>query len=1289
MKKSIISLFAGLLLSTVLAGENSAAKPLGDKEGRGGITGNFTMAGWVQANAAIRLTPPVTRGVSATQGQKYILFPDPGHKQYGDGHSGAGISVGTNGVMVIEHSSEYFSPVLTWTHSVEGRTHIAVVYRDGIPTLFINGEKAATGISSGRIAHPGALKAGPPNDRFTGEMTGWAVYGQALDDEQVKQLAAEPAAAPVRVASRPIQPPQVPKIPAVKNILSAGGDIFSDAFCHPAESTRPGVYWYWLGGIISKDGITKDLEAMKRVGIGRAYIGNINSPMEGLTSVKMFSDEWWDLTRHAIREGGRLGIDIGVFNCPGWSQSGGPWVKPEQSMRYLAVSETKVSGPGKFSAVLPVPAQPFQDVAVLAVPEEPQDPAAAILAKSKVTASPAAESAALMLDGNIDTVCTFPDGAGIKQPFVVDIKCPEEVTVRNITIVPDKVQMKADCELQYKDPSGQYQPVKKFTMERLSKPNVGPMLFGPVVEVFSAVTASEFRVIFTQLAKGGKKDKDKDPGIAEITLSASPKLERYVEKQLGQAFPTPHTRWDAYLWNPQSASDDGTLAAKSAQIQNISTSLDAAGKLTWEIPPGNWTILRVGMTPTGIQNNSAPKEGKGMETDKMNAAYVKAHFDAYLGKLADTLSPEERKGWKYAVVDSYEVGPQNWTDNLQDEFRARYHYDPLPWLPVLTGRVVDNPDRSDRFLWDLRRLLADKVASDYIKPLREKANDHGLKLWMENYGHFGFPGEDLQYGGQADEVSGEFWASGDLGSFEVRIASSSAHIYGKPVVTAESFTYGGTPWIQTPWSLKQRGDWAMAEGVNTFILHLFIHQPFDRAPGISAWFGTEFNRNNTWFNDMDSWIASFRRTQAVLQQGHYVADLAYFTGEDAPKETGICEPALPPGYNYDFMNGEVLRRDLQVKDGRFVLPDGMSYRLLVLPPLETMRPDLLKKIGELVQAGGAILGEPPSRSPSLENYPECDAQVRKLAGELWNGIDGKTVTAGRYGKGFVFRGTDAATALKALSTPPDIDGIGERASLGKGGGFAWIHRRTDNVDVYFLANQSDEQKSLPLLFRVSGGTPELWDTVTGEMRALPQFTRSAGCVQVPLEFLPRQSYLIVFRKNGSPLVASGTSNFSSFVPVQNIESPWKVTFDPKWGGPGEVTFDQLTDWTKNANAGIKYYSGTAVYRAGFNSNLPPGGRFFLNLGSYASIARVKLNGRDLGAVWVLPGRIEITDALKQGANELEIDVVNTWNNRLLGDSKQPVEKRTTWTSVDSGMKPNTQLLPSGLTGPVTIEQLQP
>lgn len=1068
---------------------------------------------------------------------------------------------------------------------------------------------------------------------------------------------------------------------------SLRSDEFSEAFQNPPESTKPGVYWYWLRNNISKGGITKDLEAMKRVGIGRAYLGNVDSTPIGRGSVKMFSDEWWELTIHAIREGARLGVDIGIFNCPGWSQSGGPWVKPEQSMRYLAVSETKVSGPKKIDMVLPVPAKPFTDVAVLAVPEEPQDPAGTILAKAQVTTSPAADGAA-MLDGNPATVCPFPEGAATKQPFFVEIKSPEEITVRSVTVVPAKVQLKVECELQYKNPAGKYESVKKFPLERLGKSNIGPLLFGPVTESFAPVTAKEFRMIFTRLAKGGKSEKQESPGIAEISLAGVPKLERYVEKQLGQAFPSPHTQWDAYLWKQQAGADDTVQAAELSKIQNISSFMDASGKLAWEVPKGNWTILRAGMVPTGVQNNSAPKEGKGMETDKMNAKHVKAHFDAYLGKLADRLTPEERRGWKYVITDSYEMGPQNWTDDLGVVFRERYHYDPLPWLPVLTGRVVGSPDQSDRFLWDLRRLVADKVASDYARTLREAANAHGLKLWLEDYGHFGFPGESLQYGGQADEVAGEFWASGDIGTSEVRMASSAAHIYGKPVVAAESFTNGGTPWIQSPWSLKQRGDWAMAEGINHFILHLFIHQSDERTPGINAWFGTEFNRHNTWFDDMDGWIASFRRTQAVLQKGHYVADLVYFTGEDVPKETGIRDPALPPGYDYDYMNGEVIRRDLKIVDGKFILPDGMSYRLLVLPPLETMRPELLKKIGELVKAGGAVLGAPPSRSPSLENYPACDQQVRSLAAEIWKGVDGKKVTMGRYGKGFVFRGVDAAVALKELGISPDIDGIGERAELGKAG-MTWIHRHTDGADAYFLSNQNDEKKSVSLSFRTGEGTPELWDPITGEMRALPEFTREEGRIRVPLEFQARQSYLLVFRKTGRPKTLSGTVNFPAFQPVLNLGPAWQVTFDSKRGGPGEVKFDKLTDWTGHPDDRIKYFSGTAVYRTSFAFDFPVSGRYFLNLGEYKNIARVTLNGRDLGAVWVLPGRIEITKDLKPGMNKLEIAVTNTWNNRLLGDNKLPAEKRITWTSVEAGIKPNTQLQPSGLTGPVTIEQLQP
>jgi hypothetical protein len=998
----------------------------------------------------------------------------------------------------------------------------------------------------------------------------------------------------------------------------------------------------------------------------------------GQGSVEMLTDEWWDLTAHAIREGTRLGVDIGVFNGPGWSQSGGPWVRPEQSMRYLTFSRLTVSGPGPVRRTLPTPADSFEDVAVLAFPEPPND----LPAPDRVVTSPEADGA-LMFDGDTETSCAFPEGAAVSVPFTVTLQYPDKITVQNITVVPERVQLKTDCELQYKNSSGEFQPIKKFTMERLSKDSVGPMRFSPVTEVFPPVEAREFRVIFTRLATR-KDGSAKLAGIAEVELSNQPKLERYVEKQLGQMYPTPHATWDAYLWGRLPGAEEAS-GLEPSQVLDISECLDASGNLSWEAPPGNWMILRMGMASTGVRNNSAPREGQGLEIDKLNSGLVQSYFDAYLGKLISRLSPEDRAGWKYVVIDSYEKGSQNWTRGFRDEFRVLYGYDPLPWLPVLTGQVLGSPDRSDRFLWDLRRLVADKMATDYAGTLCRAAHRNGLKVWMENYGHFGFPGEDLQYGGQVDEVAGEFWASGGLGGFEVKIAASAGHIYGKPIISAESFTVGKPPWTQTPWSLKQRGDWAMAEGINHYVLHLFIHQSVDRVPGINAWFGTEFNRNNTWFDYMDGWIQSFRRTQAVLQEGTFVADLLYFTGEDAPKETGICDPPLPPGYNYDFINGEVILRDLAVRDGRFVLPNGVSYRLLVLPPLETMRPELLQKIGDLVRAGGAVLGSPPKRSPSLANYPSCDGEVRRMAGELWMGIDGRNVTAGRAGKGFVFRGPDAASTLDALGVPPDLEGLGARPGFGKHQGFTWIHRRTDDADVYFLSNQSDEPQSVSPVFRIEEGSPELWDPISGDMRALPQFTRKDGRIQVPLEFLPRQSCLIVFRKDGG-LTAPGTENFPSFRPVLDLDSEWQVFFDPAYGGPGRVRFDSLTDWTASADDRIKYYSGTATCRTSFRFDRPVSGRRFLNLGEYNSIARVTLNGQNLGVVWTHPGRIEITDALREGENNLEIAVAGTWINRLVGDSRLPLEKRITWTSLDAGVEPDTKLQPSGLIGPVMVEE---
>ncbi len=877
-------------------------------------------------------------------------------------------------------------------------------------------------------------------------------------------------------------------------------------FQQPPEVTKPWVYWYWITDNISREGITRDLEAMARVGIGEALIGNVFLEDVQRGSVKALTEEWWGLVEHAIREGGRLGVKIGMFNCPGWSQSGGPWIQPEQAMRYLVSSERRVTGPARFAGRLPAPREPFQEIAVLAF-RAPRGEADTVAARSpRVVCTPAVENAAQLCDGDLATSCLFPSGAGQRRNgLTVDLELAESFTARSLALHPAEAACGAQCELQAADEAGTFRTVRQFPLDRSNiQINVGPMPFGPVAVAFPPVCSKRFRLLLTNVRGQG--------GLAEIELSGAARLEWFVEKQLGKMHPTPLPLWDTYLWPRQAEPDVPQLAVPAHEVLDLGDRIAADGTLRWDVPAGEWIILRTGMTPTGTKNSPASPEGQGLEVDKMNRQAAEAHFEAFIGKLLARMPAGERRAFRHVVADSYEMGPQNWTDGFGDLFCQRYGYDARRWLPALTGRVVGSADQSDRFLWDLRRLVADRVALDYVGGLRDACRRHGLQLWLENYGHWGFPAEFLQYGGQADHISGEFWATGELGSIELRAASSASHLYGMPVTSAEAFT-GGPFFVSTPWALKRRGDWAVTEGINHFVLHVYIHQPSDeRRPGVNAWFGTEFNRHNTWFASSRSWIDYLRRSHFLLQQGRHVADVAYFIGEDTPKMTGVRQPELPAGYDFDYLNAEVIQQRLDVAGEHFMLPDGTRYRLLVLPELDTMRPELLQKIRDLVAAGGAVLGPPPSRSPSLQDYPACDVQVQKLAAEIWANCDGKNVKQVRFGRGRVFRGLDLQAVLDELKTPPDVSGIPPRKLL-------WTHRTADDADIYFLSNQSEHAARITPVFRVAGKAPELWCAASGRIAAAAAFEPVPGGVRVPIELEPRGSVFVLFRSAADPALA--------------------------------------------------------------------------------------------------------------------------------------------------------------------------
>lgn len=984
----------------------------------------------------------------------------------------------------------------------------------------------------------------------------------------------------------------------------------STAFANPPPETRPGVYWYWMNNQISKEGITKDLEAMARVGIGRAYIGIIAGSAN--TEIQALSEPWWELVRFAIREAGRVGVDIGFFNAPGWSQSGGPWVKPEQSMRYVTSSEIRLNGPQKFSGPLPKPKGMIQEIAVLAYPAPKYDDQK-LIEKARSAATATFESA-------------------------------EPVTVRSVLIHPLKTgDIKADVEVS--EDGKTYRKVASFSGMRTRGAAIwGPIPLAPVVASIPPTTGKYFRLTLPRAREMG-----------EIRLSPALRNAGVYDKQLAKIWQSfEQAPFDYYTWPSQPAPDEAGLTIPEKEIRNLTSLLKPDGTLDWEVPAGEWIVQQVGMAPTGTKNAPAPVRASGPEVDKMNRVPLKHHFDSYIGKLLASMPPEERKAFKYTIADSYEVGPQNWTDGFAEVFQKRYGYNPLPWLAALTGRVVESPEKSDRFLWDLRRLVADRIATEYVGGFSDLSHENGLSLWLENYGLS--PAEFLQYGGHSDEVAGEFWVElsdghgGVIGPMELRCASSAAHIYGKKRVWAESYT-GGPPFMNTPRDIKALGDWSLSEGVNQSIYSTYFHQPFEKkGPGICAWYGTEINRFNTWWNlAMKPWVDNQRKCTVMLQSGNPVADVAYFIGEDTPKMRGIREPALPAGYDYDYINAEVIQNRLSVKDGRLVLPEGTSYRVLVLPPVEAMRPEVLRKIKALVEAGATVVGPAPKRSPSLENYPGCDREVEALVKELW-------------GSGKIRPITDLQSVLPC---GPDIV---------LPSGMVWKHRTDGDREVYFISNQEKKNREETISFRVKDKQPELWWPESGSIGPAPAFKLQGDRVEVPLHLEALTSVFVVFEKAATKdRVAPSAPTPST---VQEITGSWDVQFEEK-----KVTFEKLAPWSESADPEIKYYSGEATYRTEFDcSSVTPG--MVLDLGEVNAVAKVTLNGKDLGVLWKPPYRVDVSPAIKAGKNRLEITVVQTWHNRIVGDA-QPGVTPSIYISFKS-KETTSDLQPSGLLGPVRM-----
>lgn len=989
---------------------------------------------------------------------------------------------------------------------------------------------------------------------------------------------------------------------------------------NPPEWSRPGVYWYFMDGNISKESLTADLESMKKAGIGHALFLEVNVGIPR-GKVDFLSEEWQDLFVHMVRESERLGIAITLGVGPGWTGSGGPWVTGNTSMKHLVYNEVTVKGGEKKSIVIqkPRPITPFF-------------------------------------------------GEGIFTPELREkwLDYYEDVAL-----------------LAFPTPAGNFR-------------------IADVVE-----KAIYVRAPYTSM-KGVKPFLPSSANYRQLTADELIQPDRII---------------------------DLTGMLKSDSI------------LEWKVPEGNWTIMRFGSRNNGAVTRPAPMPGLGFEVDKMDTSALKVHIDNFIGKLlSKTGLPDKEKqgGLKFLHMDSYEMGGQNWTAQMREEFRKRRGYDPLHFYPVYAGLVVGDIEKSERFLWDLRQTFQELIIENHAQFMKNFSKKNNMNFSIEPYDMS--PNADMELGSVADLPMCEFWSVqyGFNSAFSCIQAASIAHIDGKKVVAAEAFTAYLDAWKQYPGSMKNQGDWAFAAGVNKFMYHTYQHQTLHDSlkPGNTMGpYGVHHDRGQTWWPMVDEYHRYISRCQYMLQQGEPVGDILYLTPEGAPQVFRAPKSALTQekqlmnslsftaddvtipgisydnflpdrkGYNFSGVAPSQLMRAV-VKKGKVVFPSGASFHILVLPKVETMTPELLSKIEELVRSGASVMGNPPSKSPSLVNYPDCDEEVQKISENLWNSRETNAdFIKIQHGKGEVYSGQSLYANLGAFDLYPDYSSTAAilhskniPEDFISSEPVRYIHKVINSNSVYFVSNKTDQNIHPDCIFRVDEGSPELWDPMTGEIRPLTDFLRFENQTQISLKFEPYESYFIVFNKSKKATKGVKT-NFPTSTLIKEISGPWKVNFDPKWGGPATTVFDSLIDWTSSTNNGIKYYSGIAVYKKSFiisEISRNPSLKYFIELGEVNNLARVKLNGKDLGVAWAAPFKLDITSALKAGENSLEIEVVNLWPNRLIGDEFKPYDgivngewpkwllegkprtsgryTFTTWNHFTRDSK----LLKSGLMGPVRI-----
>ncbi|WP_162915311.1 glycosyl hydrolase [Paraflavitalea soli] len=1102
------------------------------------------------------------------------------------------------------------------------------------------------------------------------------------------------------------------------------GRLTDDFFQQLPASARPWVLWYWMQAGVSKAGITADLEAMHEAGIGGAHlvcIKDTTSPPLFNPPIRQLTPEWWGMVRFALEEAKRLNLKMAIHVGDGYALAGGPWITPELSMQKLVWSKEYVKGGAELSLSLPQPETNedyYKDIAILAYPANSTQAFSDTVFIPKVSTSmPGAKAQFLAFDN------------GGKDSFKSDSVCwiqykyPQPFTCRSITIHSGGNNYQAHRLLVQVSNDG----YEFTTVTRLEPPRHGWQdTDEDVTHAIPATTASYFRFVYDKVgSEPGAEDLDAakwKPSLklAGIYLSDEPVLNQYEGK-------------NGSIWRVskkttvQQAPD--SVCVPLLSIVNLTGKMDDSGKLSWQAPAGNWVIVRIGHTSTG-HTNATGGGGKGLECDKFNPAAIQLQFDKWFGETVKVAGPELAKEViKLFYIDSWECGSQNWSPVFPAEFKKRRGYDLQPYLLAMTGTPVESAAVSEGFLYDVRQTIAALVADNFYGTLAKLAHEQGTQFTAESVAPTMLSDGMLHYR-YVDIPMGEFWLNSPTHDKpnDMLDAISAGHIYGKRIIQAESFTTLRMNWDEHPGMLKALGDRNFSLGVNRLVLHVFTHNPWiDRKPGMTLdGVGGYFQRDQTWWKPGKAWMEYLQRSQAMLQLGQPVADVAIFTGEELPRRAVLPErlvttlpgimgqervasetrrmvnagiplrqrPAgvthsanmadpeewIDPlwGYAYDAINPDALLRLATVKNKRIVLPGGASYGVLVLPAANTLNPDphymsaaVEQKIAQLVKDGATVvMSEAPTQSPSLQDMLEKKVLrgIPGANGKKAGGVKGKLLTGAYTAESF------AGIGIERDVTVTEKDG--KRAP-----GVAWAHRKGKDFDIYFISNQLDSGRLLNVSVRLTGKEPEIWDAVSGGKRTKVEWERSGGRTIVPMYLYKNESLFLVFRRRVENTFLRKGQPYQK----DTLQGDWLVQFDDKMGGPVRpVVFHELTSWTEQADTTLHHYSGTAVYAKRFDwPDAIDGKPVWLLMDSISNLARVIVNGIDCGTAWTPPYRINIAKGLKRGINELEIEVTNTWANRLIGDERLPAEKRITWTTAPFRLQ-GKPLLPAGLMGQVIL-----